>query len=375
MRSKTNILGYCRDMNHWLQSGAEKKGVHYNEIIPAQINNLSVPPKVVDFQKHPKFGMHQKYISSPGFVLTLDDAVVYPKEKFIRTAGGYVIADLIDSPDKPETRAGWRPNIISASKDTLRVSKTVAVFLMSPRSYYDWMTKMASKVHLLVKGGYWKKIDYFLVVDCLYDYQRALFRKLGIEKKLLTQAMLSDSEIKRLIVTPSCLEMPKWTCRALRRLLLSFNHSNKTSRFDRIYISRRDAKVRKITNEKELIAFLNKFGFVEVVLAEFDIASQVSLFKNANIIIGGHGSGFTNIACCQKGTKVIELLSPDYVHSMFWEMSNYLSLNYGYVICEENSQGRLSPKPLWEQDVSVNIGRLEKMLRMMDIELKGAHFA
>lgn len=74
-----------------------------------------------------------------------------------------------------------------------------------------------------------------------------------------------------------------------------------------IYISRRQAKVRKLANELELVPLLEDLGFAIVLLEELGFAEQVRLFSEAKVIIGPHGAGLANMVFANPGATVIEL--------------------------------------------------------------------
>ena len=78
----------------------------------------------------------------------------------------------------------------------------------------------------------------------------------------------------------------------------------------RLYISRRDAPVRKIRNEEEVTGILDAAGFRHVVASELTHAEQVKLFRRASHVIGLHGAGLANIVFCPPRTNVLEILHP-----------------------------------------------------------------
>jgi hypothetical protein len=77
----------------------------------------------------------------------------------------------------------------------------------------------------------------------------------------------------------------------------------------RIYISRADATVRRVTNEDEVMDLLSARGFERYVLGELSYAEQVTLFSDAEAIVSPHGSGLLNQIYADDAT-VIELFGP-----------------------------------------------------------------
>jgi capsular polysaccharide biosynthesis protein len=54
---------------------------------------------------------------------------------------------------------------------------------------------------------------------------------------------------------------------------------------------------------------------------------QIALFSRAKAIVAPHGSGLTNIIFCGSGTKVIELVSPNYIRHYYWAIAQQLNLD------------------------------------------------
>jgi len=79
----------------------------------------------------------------------------------------------------------------------------------------------------------------------------------------------------------------------------------------KIYISRKNAYTRRIVNEAEVIALLEKEGFSIVLCEELSFEEQVSIFSNAAILIAVHGAGLTNMAFMSEGSSVLELRKLD----------------------------------------------------------------
>ncbi|MBJ7533212.1 glycosyltransferase family 61 protein [Rhodomicrobium vannielii ATCC 17100] len=105
----------------------------------------------------------------------------------------------------------------------------------------------------------------------------------------------------------------------------------------RLYISRNDARLRRVLNEHELMPILRSFGFERVVLGKLPIERQVALLRNAEAVVAPHGAGLAHIAWAKPGTKVREFF-PDLdargrrvknATYNFWLISQLVGHDYG----------------------------------------------
>jgi capsular polysaccharide biosynthesis protein len=77
----------------------------------------------------------------------------------------------------------------------------------------------------------------------------------------------------------------------------------------RLYVSRRDARWRRLVNEDEIVPELLRLGFEVVSLDGRSLAEQAVLFHDAAVIVAPHGAGLANILFSRPGTLLIELLA------------------------------------------------------------------
>ena len=75
----------------------------------------------------------------------------------------------------------------------------------------------------------------------------------------------------------------------------------------RIVVSRGTSNTRRWLNEDECMITLNSLGFKLIDPSKLSLSEQVDAFSNAEIILGPHGAGLTNLMFCNPGTKVIEI--------------------------------------------------------------------
>jgi hypothetical protein len=74
----------------------------------------------------------------------------------------------------------------------------------------------------------------------------------------------------------------------------------------RIYVSRNDARLRRVSNEDRILPILEAHGFQRVILKGMPLAAQAQYFQQAEAIVAPHGAGLAHTAWCKPGTQVIE---------------------------------------------------------------------
>ena len=77
------------------------------------------------------------------------------------------------------------------------------------------------------------------------------------------------------------------------------------------------------------------------------------------MVIAPHGAGLTNLLFCDRGTKVIELMSPDAVRYYYHQLSNHCNLEYYYLLGESVDAVT--------QDLKINIDLLSDLLKIAGI--------
>lgn len=102
---------------------------------------------------------------------------------------------------------------------------------------------------------------------------------------------------------------------------------------NRVYISREDAPRRQVRNEDEIVDVLKTYGFETYVLSDHSVAENVQLFAQADVIVGPHGAGLTDIIYSSDAT-VIELFRSNDVRPTYYVLSEHLDHSYRYLLCE-----------------------------------------
>lgn len=86
---------------------------------------------------------------------------------------------------------------------------------------------------------------------------------------------------------------------------------------ERIYVSRQDARgIRRLLNEAALVERLRELGFSIVVPSLLTAAEEVTMFRDARVIVGPLGAGLYNALFTRPGASIIALSDPNY--AMEW---------------------------------------------------------
>jgi tetratricopeptide (TPR) repeat protein len=223
------------------------------------------------------------------------------------------------------------PPIYLDSPPIYNVEGTVAVISgFSCMTYYHWLVDLLPKLGLISKSEIpLKNIDKFLVPK-YSSFHKETLDIMGIPpERILEVSQFPHIKADRLIITPNVCHLRPSSLKFLRDNLMSPVAKLSLEQPERIYISRRLAMGRKFINENEVIEFLARLGFITIDGELLSVAEKISLFSGAKVVVGICGSGLTNLAFCQPGTKVIEIFQPHMSLSQhYYWFCCYLGLEY-----------------------------------------------
>lgn len=145
-----------------------------------------------------------------------------------------------------------------------------------------------------------------------------------VEKRLYRLERLAFSPLKSVL---QCGYVPEPYVDELRRRL----HPARPSRRDRlILISRQQAGRRRVANWHALEHALGALGFVSYVLEDLAPQEQIDLFYDAEVIVGTHGAGLSNMLFAPARTPVVEIFPTTYVIPHYYMLSKSLGHPYAY---------------------------------------------
>lgn len=213
------------------------------------------------------------------------------------------------------------------------------VLLASPwseRSYYHWLVDALPRLSLLhaIPGGDELPV---VVPSRLHRYHQESLEAAGIPRS--RQVAFPDAvvEVDRLffpaLLSPTGYSSPHavaW----LRETFGAFLSTRKPWR--RLYVSRRDAR-RRIVNEDEIIALLVPHGFEVVHPGDMSLTDQIRTFSEAQVVVGPHGAGLTNLIFSPEGATLVEFFGSSYVNGCFWALASLRRQRHAFATFETDT--------------------------------------
>ncbi|WP_226007600.1 glycosyltransferase family 61 protein [Natrinema salinisoli] len=137
------------------------------------------------------------------------------------------------------------------------------------------------------------------------------------------------------LVLPSFPEPRATDFEWLRREVLEHVPETTPESGDNVYVSRANAVERRVVNEDEVMNALSRFGFSCYRLEERTLEQNARLFADADIIVGPHGAGLTDILFATDCT-LVELFG-DKIKQPYRKLAATLGVSYEPMYCQAES--------------------------------------
>jgi capsular polysaccharide biosynthesis protein len=265
----------------------------------------------------------------PQSLVVIEDAVVRETVGFVRLPDGQVCLEGNWNREFVAEHPAYRRRLPYRRR---RLQGNIYSLLSYwSQEYYHWFHDVLPRLHTSLP--HLPSDTRYLINEQARPYQLESLKAFGLtEAKLITQPDGCETLIERLwFATPlgHCCFSSGSALQAVRKRLVSlFSDSESLESSRRIYISRSQAKCRRILNEEELVSRLRPESFVILHCEDLSLREQVRLFSEAAILVGPHGAGLTNMLFARPGAFVLELAHAENTRVCYATLAAQLGHDY-----------------------------------------------
>lgn len=329
----------------------------------------TLPPHGPD-GPHPQFRAKAEACVPPPYVLSIRNGQAWGPEAAIMDSSNRLIADVSNRAfgRDPAAHPAFSHDWLAPPR---YVSDRVAVIAArgGGRNYAHWMFDVLPRLDTLRRSGLCADGDRVLVNSTRLRFHMETLEALLVSPAaVLTIDALPHLRAEALLV-PSLARrgdtVPSRTCTFLRETFLPLA-SVRSDSPTRLFVSRADARWRRLANEDEIGRALAGRGFTTVTgLGQLPLAEHVGLFARADAIVCPYGAGMVNTVFCRSDAVVVELLSDGFVDPHFWTVNERVGTRYRYVIGSPSSEG--GPADGMQADFSIDVEQLLNELTVAGI--------
>jgi|GEM_PF-4574991 len=305
-------------------------------------------PEQIQYQTpHHQGDLLPEYVNTIGlneypapFILSINNGKIYGRHALITTGDRQILAESVFNhlPYIKDVSSG-RIHYPQAMPELIQQMTTSAhyetVFVLANyfgNAYYHWMMESLPRLWLLQQHqqATGQTIP-VLLSEPLPDFAQETLKLFGIEDMLFWTAThgVAQNLLLPMAINGTGIPSPYVMRQVSQQLQVAIGD---LPEFDcpRIYISRKNSHKRRIINEDEVMTLLEKHGFVSFTLEDMTLAEQIALFKQADIVIGAHGAGFSNCIHSENIT-LLEFFEPSYINLCFYRLAGGYGFKYAYL--------------------------------------------
>lgn len=241
----------------------------------------------------------------------------------------------------PIKKAKGNRFLVSVDDNGREVDKAINLCGFASNNYYHFTMEILSRLGYIKDDDRFK--DYPLLIDegsLKYQQMRDLLTKVSGDREIIVVKECELVRAKKLVHISMNTWMPinlknRDLFKASDNLIAESGLMNireavgdmiKEQQGRRIFLSRKDADARRISNEGELLDLFKEAGFEVVFTENLSYQDQIELFSSAECVVGASGAAFTNILYCHPGTMIGCLMPKEYEFGIYSSMAYILNL-------------------------------------------------
>lgn len=349
--------------------GGPGLGGRYESVVPQTVQRNPLPRNVESLEELPTmrdwWGFSFQEVptrKSPGTAIaTLPDCSVVPAvnadEEFhpaVLNADGRALA-LRENWFRP-----WHRTALRRRAGTRKVPRVTWVMERVYTNHAHWLTGPLPKILLLRSRG---QLEDVYLPEVQTPVMRASLRMLGLEPDDFPTFDLKHTIEAGELTTIDNDRLGRETVQSVRD---AFRDPAAPPPTRRVFISRARASYRRLVNEDDVWALLQKAGFERVFMEDLSFEEQVELMHQTAILMGVHGAGLSNMTFCQPSAHVVEIGVRAYPSPDFYATASSLGLDYSVLFGEAVGE--------WVRrwpDIYLPVPRLQATLEKIGIARSG----
>jgi hypothetical protein len=226
------------------------------------------------------------------------------------------------------------------------------------KSNYHWFLDCLPRLYPLLQQV--RKPVFLVIPDHIPAFQLATLEFVLAGNRFITLVKIKKNEKWRVeeFLLPSFISnhysgfLPAKVCGLIRQRVWQGYQVSRQAPRSRLYISRAKAGKRRLVNEAEVVSLLQSFGFQVVYAEALSYQDQVALFYNAEVVVGVHGAGLTNVLFGEHLT-LVEFHPEELVRSHYFMICKALGFPYHYLVGDKANA---------RQDFQVDVQALREII-------------
>ena len=224
-------------------------------------------------------------------------------------------------------------------------------------NYYHWLIDSLPRWRMLQAAG-WKDFDFVLLHSRSCAFQDETLDWLGVPAtRRLHCSKNFVHQFERLVVPAMPFArktVPAWVAPWLRSLV-----PPTSAGAEKIFLSRRGAPGRQVTNEAELQLALEARGFVTLQPEKYCVLEQAQRLAGARWIVAPHGAALANMVFAPPGARVIEFFHPRHKNRCYENLAAASGHRYASLDGQANESAEAS-RLQYSVDIPAVIAALEE---------------
>jgi capsular polysaccharide biosynthesis protein len=370
------LLGSPRRMINSKQAASIiNEGLQYHIIMQPE-NIIEKPPNTIDADVFFKFKTMYNRTSPEQYVLEVKNGRVWGNSGAIITQNDALLTDVSKEfgPAKFDASKHFIFKQIKLQKPVHYACSIAVIASPGTDVYGHWFGDILPRLFLLKQAGFLDKADKILVSGHMLGFHKETFAMLGIDEEKILNINNPSAHISAdTLYVPSYPNahgtVNPWVAEAIRKAFMPEKLVEAMPQNKRLFITRLKAGGRKIVNEQELFALLEKeYGFIKVVTEDFSMQEKINLFNQAECVLAPHGSGLVNIFFCRQGTKVVDIFPPGDFDTFIWSLANSAGLDFFYFFGKGQLPTQENDFTDRNADIEIDIAKFINLLSFLKLK-------